>query len=733
MNARTPTSSPSARTIKRKRIKLNMTNVSMVIWFTVFFIAISAISFNVFALTIMGIHTHSNINIADIAKQVHIKESMLPAIRGQILDRHGEVIAEDVTTYKLIAYLSPNRKGINNQPAYVVDKEATAKALAPILNTSEANILELLSRNLFQTELGTAGRNLNLSQKQAIEALNLPGLAFETTQSRHYPLGVFASHLIGIAQYDQNLRMIDGKTGIELTLNPFLRGINGSVRYQSDAADFIYKDMLYEETLPTHGANVISTLDRGIQETLELSLAQTMQEHNASMAFAMVMNIQTAEILGYGHTPSFDPNRLNIESYVDLNAQSNIEPGSVMKTLLWASVIEQGLYDPNITIPSRVFYMGISNGLPTWLPNSTGSYATVRNFNRMDHGLVNFNRGFELSLNTSVAVLLTDYIHPSSYIATLEQLSLFRNLNIYGLRSINGQLIARYPIEMITLGFGQGSTVVPINMLSAYQALLNDGQHIQPSIVKQVVDPSTGQVVYEQSPTLLNQVFSPSTTAQMIELLRGAVVNGTGRSYQIEEANIIGKTGTSQLPSPTGGYKTDEYMYSFIAALPYENPQYLMYYAFSAKDAKGGHQRVDAQKALLRKIAVSMNVSQEQSSSETTIIHVPSFVNQSVARFNAFALEHKLKTLVLGEGNQITHLSIAPNSKVLSSSLILAQTNAPLTTMPYVIGLSVNEALHLARFASLDMEILGEGMIVSSNIAFNEPINEKIILTAKKP
>jgi penicillin-binding protein 2B len=410
MNARTPTSSPSAKTTKRKRIKLNMTNVSMVIWFTVFFIAISAISMNVFVLTIMGIHTHSNTNMADIAKQVHIKESMLPALRGQILDRHGEIIAEDVTTYKIIAYLSSTRIGINNQPAYVVDKEATAKALAPILRTSEASLLDLLSRNLFQTELGLAGRNLTLSQKQAIEALNLPGLAFETTQSRHYPLGVFASHLVGIAQYDQNLKMIDGKTGIELTLNPFLRGINGTVRFQSDSAGFVYKDMLYEETLPTHGANVISTLDRGIQETLELSLTQTMQEHNASMAFAMVMNIQTAEILGYGHTPSFDPNRLNISSYVDINAQSQIEPGSVMKTLLWASVIEQGLYDSQIKIPSRIFYMGISNGLPTWLPTSQGSYANIRNFNRVDHGLVNFDRGFELSLNTSVAVLLSDYI-----------------------------------------------------------------------------------------------------------------------------------------------------------------------------------------------------------------------------------------------------------------------------------------------------------------------------------
>ena len=401
MNARTPTSSRLVNKTKRKRLKLNMTNFSMVIWFLVFFVGMSAISVNVYMLTVMGIHSHSSTNMAEIARQVHIRETMLQANRGQIQDRHGHVIAEDVSTYRIIAFLSPTRVGINNQPAFVVDPEATAKALAPILNASEESLLNLLTRNLFQTELGTAGRNLTLSQRQAIEALNLPGLAFERTQSRHYPSGVFASHLIGFAQYDQTLRMVDGRAGLEQNLNPFLRGINGTRRFQSDAAGFVFKDMLFEETLPVHGANVITTLDRDIQEALELSLNQTMSEHNAEMAFAMVMNIQSAEIIAYGHRPTFDPNRLDIQNFLDINAQGLVEPGSVMKTLLWASVIEQGAYDPNVLVPSRVFYMGINQGQPTWLPNASGSFATVRNFNRVDHGMVNFNRSFNLSLNTS--------------------------------------------------------------------------------------------------------------------------------------------------------------------------------------------------------------------------------------------------------------------------------------------------------------------------------------------
>lgn len=733
MKERTPTSSRLVKKTKLKRFKLNMTNVSMVIWFLVFFIAISAISVNVFVLTIMGIHTHSNTNMADLAKQVHIKESMLPANRGQILDRSGMIIAEDVTTYKIIAYLSDTRIGFNNQPAYVVDKEATAKALSEIIYTSEASILELLNRNLFQTELGVAGRNLTLSQKQAIEALNLPGLEFEMTQSRHYPQGVFASHLIGIAQYDLSTNLIDGKTGLELTLNPFLSGINGTVRYQSDSAGFIYKDMLYEETLPTHGSNVITTLDRGIQETLELSLEQTMREHNASMAVSIVMNIQTAEIIAYGHAPSFDPNLQNIESYVDLNAQSALEPGSVMKSFLWASLIESGRYDPTVEVQSKVYYMGIENGLPTYLPTRTGAYATITNYAHIDHGIVNFDVSFNKSLNTTVGIILSNYLKPSEYISTLDKMSLFENLNVYGLRSVDGHKLDQYPIEMISMGFGQGSTITPLNMISAYQAILNQGQHIQPSIVKQIVNSTSGEVLFNNTPTLLEKVFSETTSEKMRHLLRSAVTDGTGRHYQIAETQIIAKTGTAEVPSAEGGYANDEYYYSIMAALPYDNPQYLVYYGFTAKDAVKPHQNVDAQKALLRKVAVSMNITEDQSSDETSVIHIPSFVNKSVAQYQSFVNENQLKTLILGDGNQITHLSIAPNSKVLSTSLILAQTNGPITKMPYVIGLNVNEARHLARFASLDIEIIGEGNIVSSNIEFNDPIDKKIILSALKP
>lgn len=733
MSVRTPTSSPSAVKSKRKRIKINKTNTAIVVWFLIFFIGMSAISINVFTLTVLGIHSRSNTDMAAIASQVHIRETTLQANRGQILDRNGYVIAEDVSSYRIIAYLSPTRLGINNQPAFVVDPQATANALAPILNTDEATLYQLLTRNLFQTELGTAGRNLTLSQRQAIEALNLPGITFERSHSRNYPAGVFASHLIGFAQYDHSVAMINGLAGLEQALNPFLRGINGLVRFQSDAAGFIFKDMLFEETPPVHGANVVTTIDREIQEALELSLDQTMLEHNADTAFAMVMHIQTAEIIAYGHRPTFDPNRLNITNFLDLNAQSLIEPGSVMKTLLWAAAIENGVYDSEYLMPSSIFHMGISQGLPTRLPNSEGSFAFIRNFNQVDHGLVNFDRSFDLSLNTSVGILLTQFLTPAAFISTLDALSLFNNLNVFGLRSVDGRQVSRFPIEMLTLGFGQGSTVVPLNMLSAYQALLNDGQHIQPSVIRHIADPQSGQVVYQHDPQVLEKVFSASTTQTMIELLRSAVVNGTGKNYQIEEVNIIGKTGTSQLPGEDGRYRDDKFLYSFVAALPYENPQYLVYYGFTAENITGAHRKVEAQRALLRKIAITMNLSVDQSSTQTTVIHVPSFVNQSVDRFRQFALANKLRVLVIGEGNSISHLSIAPNSAVLSNALVFAQTNAPLITMPDVIGLSVSEVQHLARFTGLDIEIQGEGYIVAANIAINAPIDQKIILQAERP
>ena len=146
----------------------------MVLGLSVFFILIFlVISANVFVVSIVGYHVHSSKDINEESANIHIATKTLTAQRGNILDLNGNVIAHDVVSYTLIAHLDTDRK-IGDKPRYVVDKQLTAQALAPILGVSEASILTNLNRDAKQTELGAKGRNLSLAQKNAIEALDLP-------------------------------------------------------------------------------------------------------------------------------------------------------------------------------------------------------------------------------------------------------------------------------------------------------------------------------------------------------------------------------------------------------------------------------------------------------------------------------------------------------------------------------------------------------------------------------
>ena len=127
----------------------------------------------------------------------NINEEIIMPDRGSIYDRNGSVLAQDVSSYTVIAYLDPNRSEDGKELRHVKDKEGTAKALEPLINMSYDRILELLNKDLYQVELGPGGRNLSQLEMEAIKGLNLPGIDFIKSSKRYYPNGDFASYLLG--------------------------------------------------------------------------------------------------------------------------------------------------------------------------------------------------------------------------------------------------------------------------------------------------------------------------------------------------------------------------------------------------------------------------------------------------------------------------------------------------------------------------------------------------------
>ena len=158
------------------------------------------------------------INLTSFANSRNTVEKTLYAQRGTIFDVKGDILAQQVNSYTLIAYLSEKRTTDSNNPKHVVDKRMTAEKLSPLINTSVDEIMKYLEKDAYQVEFGKNAKNLTEIEKKAIESLELPGIDFIESSQRYYKMGQFASYIIGYAKKDDSGK-IEGEMGIEKSLN----------------------------------------------------------------------------------------------------------------------------------------------------------------------------------------------------------------------------------------------------------------------------------------------------------------------------------------------------------------------------------------------------------------------------------------------------------------------------------------------------------------------------------
>jgi len=711
----------------------------MLLGLSVFFVLIFlVISTNVFVVSILGYHIHSAKDIKAESANIHLATKSLLAQRGNILDINGNVIVHDVISYTLIAYLDPERM-VGKSPRYVVDKEATAQAIAPILGMSVSTVLTNLNRDAKQTEFGTKGRNLTLAQKTAIEALNLPGFDFIKTVTRNYPMKVFASHLIGFAQYDAEKNSLVGKMGVESIFNELLSGENGYEKYRVDKNGYRMLDGNLEEAEAVNGATIVLTIDKGIQESLEMAFDMTIYTHKAELVWGSVMEIATGRILAWGHAPSFDPNNIDIENYSNVGMQYAYEPGSTMKTFTYAAAMDIGKYVGTDTFDSNFFRMGIEKGLPVRTDDPSKTFAIINNYMKRTYGRVDFDFAYLLSLNTGIATLLTTVLPPSTYEEYLDKFGFFKPVNTDVYPEVEGVKNFRYPLEMITTGFGQGSSVTMLQMLQAYSAIFSDGTMVKPYFVEKVFDEKTSEVIYQAQTTIVGQPIKESTARQMQALMDRTINDGgTSRNYQIPEVRTMGKTGTSQV-AVDGEYSKDKNIYSAMTALPAENPKYMVYYAFLAPTSTKAHQETSAVQHIFRRLSLTYGLYSDNNGPAETVpvieMQLPNFINRSVMSLLTWNAEYKLPLTIIGNGERIINQYPEVNHTILNSQRMFVLTDGSEITMPDMTGWSRKDVTTFWLLSNKAVFIEGSGLVSSQNIAPGTILTDQselsVILTLK--
>ena len=659
-----------------------------------------------------------------------IEEVIYPT-RGDILDKNGNVLAQSVLSYTVIAYLSETRSEGSEEPLHVVDKKATAEALSPLINMSVEDIMALLEKDAYQVELGPGGRNLSQIQMEKIKQLNLPGIDFISDTKRYYPNGDFASYMLGYTKTkeEDGVSTIVGELGIEEYYNETLTGYSGYITYEKDRYGYkIANGREYIEPADD-GDDVYLTIDNNIELFIENAVKKMSEDSEAEWTLMVVADAKTGAILGYSSTPSFDPNIRNMTSYIDPIVGNAYEPGSTMKIFSYMCAIESGNYKGDDK------YM---SGSKTYESETTGEKVTINDWKKEGWGEITYDQGFALSSNIAVANLVETAIGKSELSACYSNYGFGKTTGFTLKRESKGSIDFNYQIEVATAGYGQGITTTPIQHIQALTAIANDGVMLKPYIVSKIVDSNTGNVNFEGKRTEIKQIASEETINKIKELMASVVTpdseTSTGYAYYMDGYNIIGKTGTAQIFD----YEKGEYLkgesdniYSFSGLYPGDDPEIIVYTAIK-KPKDSNNYIAPAVKEVIQNISNYLNIKEDKVIN--TSYEIGSYTNKDTTNVIDSLKDTGINLIVIGNGNKIVSQYPNSNTNLIKGDNLILLTNNYDKTMLNLIGLSYKEVNIVLSYMKVNYTIQGNGYVYEQSIPEGTIINpdDNLIVSLKE-
>ena len=675
-----------------------------------------AIIANVVIVTIGHVHLRSMTYLDDYIYSVSNVEETIFASRGSIFDANGITVAQDENTYDIICYLDENRLSNGKDIAYVDNPSFTANALAPILGMEASDIYDILTSNsnLYQVELGANGRNLSQNQVDQIKQIEgLHGIDFRKSYERYYPYGEsFSPQLIGFAQSDNTGKLV-GKLGLEAYLDDELSGTDGYHSYQQDKNGYVLPGM-YDETVDAvDGYDVYLTLDVSIQEALNTCLQSTMENKNASRAWGAVVEINTGKILAWGQTPSFNPNEpKSNDVQVNYGSQLAYEPGSVMKAVIYSAAMDLGVYDGSAIFDSSP-YCYTDGAKRTYSNDPLGC---IYNVSHLDWGNIELDYGLIYSSNVATATLLSSYVGIDNFEKYIEKYHIYQDVNTDGIDEIPG--FTNYglsPVDCITATYGQGSSTTMLQLLQIYTAIFGNGEMLKPYIIDKIVDPNNDKIIYQGNRTVVSTPISESTANQMKDLLRRVVSDeaGTCRHYEAKTVNVMGKTGTSEIPMD-GTYSETDSIISCMLGFPYEDPKYMVYYAYISPETVYYNYDIKPIPDLIDRIALleGINIEEEGNQGEKVInkYEMPNLINKNYENVIDLLDELNSKVIKIGNGTKVVKQYPEVGDDIYTNQRVFLLTDENEITLPDFIGWTRKEIISYWNLTNLPITMDGYGV-----------------------
>lgn len=481
--------------------------------------------------------------------------------RGVIYDRNSKKLAVSATAYEIYV-----------RPAMIKDKEAVTNALSEVLGIDKDSLAKKVTAN---KDTVLIKKKIDADKVKLLREKELSGIVFNDDSKRFYPQSNFASYVLGFTNPDNQ-----GQDGVELTYEKYLNGFPGRNIIMTDAHGQMLpgSDTKYYE--PQDGLNLVLTIDEVIQHFAEKAVLNALIENKAKRVTAIVMDPKTGDILAMTSKPDFDNNdpRKIPEDLADkwdtlsekeqLDAlyklwrnpaiSDSYEPGSTFKVITSSAGLEENVVKPDDHFNCIGHIIVAGRKLKCWR-----SYKP--------HGSQTFAEAVKNSCNP-VFVEVAQRLGKEKLYKYIKAFGFGTPTNIKLPGEAGGivrGLGAIGPVELANNAFGQGISVTPIQLITAFSAVANDGYLMEPRIAKRVMD-DEGKTIHEFEPRRVRQVISRETSAAMRQILEFAVAP-TASSY-IPGYKVAGKTGTAQ-KAEGGVYVSGKFVSSFCGFAPANDPK----------------------------------------------------------------------------------------------------------------------------------------------------------------
>lgn len=666
------------------------------------------------------------------------------ANRGEIYDCNNEILATSATVWTVFA--SPNDiKAINDETKRNNVKKEIATGLSKILDVEYDKIIESLDK---KTNYVIIKKKIEDDVAKKVKAFIADSeynvgqyIGLDEGTKRFYPNGSLASVLLGFVGDDNQ-----GLSGLEAYYDTTLSGTSGRV-VAAKKANGVTMPFTYENVVEAkQGNSLVLSVDKYIQYVCEKYLEQSIEDNNVTeRGAAMVMNVNTGEVLGMAVKGDFDPNdpftisKKDQKELKDLDGDAKSEKLAQLRNRQWRNKAISDTYEPGSVFKIITAASALEEGATSLKSHygCSGSIVIAGNKYKCHyhagHGNQSLAKAMANSCNPAFITIGTN-LGAQKFSQYFEAFGFTEKTGI----DLPGEGTSVYhklqnmgPTELASSSFGQTFNITPIQLITAVSAATNGGKLVQPHIVKEIKD-SDGNTVKKIGTTVKRQVISEKTSETIRGLMEGVVNGGGGKNAYVAGYRIGGKTGTSQkVAEMIEQQQQGLYICSFAGVAPIDNPEIAVlimldtpkggaYYASVIAAPYGGKILAD----VLPYLGYEPQYSDEQLA--TMAIKVPDVVGDKVSVAKNSITKSNLSYKIVGDGENVVKQSPTGNSSIYENGTVILYTDDSkknLTVkMPDLTGMTVSQVNDKLSGLGLNVSYNGTDLTSSGVVAYNQSI-----------